>query len=387
MQGGRAGLAVIIGLALAFPAGAFAADKPNLKVTELGEPQGPVTAGDSFEVSDTTANRGRRRARASVTRYYLSADADRDNGDSRLDRKHQVPRLRPKKSHDDSGSATVPAGIEPGSYRLIACADATKVVGEKNESDNCTTSSGQIVVEPSDTDADGVVDADDNCVTVANAGQADADADGKGDACDPCPAVPNPGSQGCPTTVYAINQGSVTSGSAVRLSNVIVQGVDTSGTQHTWIAEPQGGPAFAGFPNSGLELARPAVPVPPSLGDNITVDGTLSFVSGRPLVTPTAITLNSTGNAPNPPYTVTTSSVAAATTDLHGLLVRVLDVTVVDVSGGDWILEDNAIVDDEIFTLPSTSAEAGYTSIAGIARSSSAGTLAPRFAGDIVMTQ
>lgn len=38
-----------------------------------------------------------------------------------------------------------------------------------------------------DADADGVPDADDNCPTTANAGQADVDADLAGDACDPCP--------------------------------------------------------------------------------------------------------------------------------------------------------------------------------------------------------
>jgi Thrombospondin type 3 repeat len=45
------------------------------------------------------------------------------------------------------------------------------------------------VVDPAsavvDTDADGVPDAVDNCVAVANPGQADYDANGAGDACDP----------------------------------------------------------------------------------------------------------------------------------------------------------------------------------------------------------
>ncbi|MEM7246397.1 MAG: thrombospondin type 3 repeat-containing protein [Acidobacteriota bacterium] len=45
--------------------------------------------------------------------------------------------------------------------------------------------------DESDADADGVLDACDNCPEVANAGQADADEDGVGTACDNCP-VANP---------------------------------------------------------------------------------------------------------------------------------------------------------------------------------------------------
>lgn len=44
-----------------------------------------------------------------------------------------------------------------------------------------------------DHDRDGVVDADDNCPTVANAGQFDEDGDGVGDVCDNCPTVANTG--------------------------------------------------------------------------------------------------------------------------------------------------------------------------------------------------
>jgi choice-of-anchor B domain-containing protein len=43
-----------------------------------------------------------------------------------------------------------------------------------------------------DSDADGVLDATDNCAAVANADQKDSDGDAKGDACDNCPALKNP---------------------------------------------------------------------------------------------------------------------------------------------------------------------------------------------------
>ena len=42
-----------------------------------------------------------------------------------------------------------------------------------------------------DQDGDGVLDASDNCPSVANANQADADGDGDGDACDNCPNTAN----------------------------------------------------------------------------------------------------------------------------------------------------------------------------------------------------
>jgi hypothetical protein len=56
--------------------------------------------------------------------------------------------------------------------------------------DTCGNS-GQIttetyIIEPLDSDGDGVVDRDDNCPDVSNTDQADTDADGYGDVCDSC---------------------------------------------------------------------------------------------------------------------------------------------------------------------------------------------------------
>lgn len=48
-----------------------------------------------------------------------------------------------------------------------------------------------------DTDSDGIIDACDNCPTVANQDQADADGDGVGDVCDDCPDDYNPNQADC----------------------------------------------------------------------------------------------------------------------------------------------------------------------------------------------
>lgn len=47
-----------------------------------------------------------------------------------------------------------------------------------------------LVTPPRDTDGDGVPDVSDNCVAVANPGQADSDGDDLGDACDPLSGTP-----------------------------------------------------------------------------------------------------------------------------------------------------------------------------------------------------
>jgi hypothetical protein len=65
---------------------------------------------------------------------------------------------------------------------LLTCGDGFCNYGEDIQScpEDCTESSD-------DTDGDGIVDLEDNCLSVANEDQEDTDEDGLGDACDACP--------------------------------------------------------------------------------------------------------------------------------------------------------------------------------------------------------
>ena len=150
IQGRSIGVLAALALGLVVPSGASAA-KPNLKVTALGEPPAEVIETSGFEVTDTTSNRSGRRALPSITRYYLSTDTVKDDEDPPMEGGHQVPRLKPKKSHESTTDAYLPIWMEASSakYHLIACADDDEVVTEKNENDNCRASEGRLrIVAP-----------------------------------------------------------------------------------------------------------------------------------------------------------------------------------------------------------------------------------------------
>ena len=77
----------------------------------------------------------------------------------------------------------------------------------------------------SDIDADGVLDAVDNCPNVSNPDQVDDDGDGKGNSCDPCPVDANPGAIRCPlgrpagTIYFGDTPMSTSAATAVTLTN------------------------------------------------------------------------------------------------------------------------------------------------------------------------
>jgi subtilase family serine protease len=98
---------------------------------------GPATAGagSAITVSDTTKNQGGAGAGASVTRFFLSADAALGAGDVPLGSRGVVP-LAPGVSSAGSTPLTIPVGTATGSYYVIAQADADGAVLETNEANN-----------------------------------------------------------------------------------------------------------------------------------------------------------------------------------------------------------------------------------------------------------
>ena len=109
---------------------------PDLRVSALSAPPGPIAAGATFAVRPTTRNAGSRQAKRSSTRLYLSRDGRRSRDDVRVGAA-KVPVLRARTSRRARAAATVPAGAGAARYRLLACADDTRKVRERNERNNC----------------------------------------------------------------------------------------------------------------------------------------------------------------------------------------------------------------------------------------------------------
>jgi subtilase family serine protease len=110
--------------------------RPDLKVTALSAP-GKAAAGANITITDTTTNKSELDAGASTTRFFLSADAVFDGGDTPLvNNSRPVPALAPKGKDSGTITATIPAGTAPGKYFLIAVADAGGAVTEADETDN-----------------------------------------------------------------------------------------------------------------------------------------------------------------------------------------------------------------------------------------------------------
>ncbi len=165
-----------------------------------------------------------------------------------------------------------------------------------------------------DIDGDGVPNAQDNCPTVYNPNQADADGDGKGDACDPCPNTPNPGSNACPASIYDIKNGTVAVGSQVAVLHALVTGRSSQGF---FLQVAPTDPDYQGTADfSGLYVYDTTNTV--AVGDRVTISTATvsSFAStGATLaqiqLTGPAVTIDSALNEPSPaPVQVAASDVA-----------------------------------------------------------------------------
>ena len=119
---------------------------PDLVTSTVGNPPASAVLGTSFSATDAVRNAGAVNAGASTTRYFLSVDAEKDAGDVQLSGYRSVPVLTAGAVSSGSATVTVPTTTAPGTYRLIACADAGLAVKESNEANNCAASATAVLV-------------------------------------------------------------------------------------------------------------------------------------------------------------------------------------------------------------------------------------------------
>lgn len=201
-----------------------------------------------------------------------------------------------------------------------------------DECDVCPLTLGDMceMYDPNDRDSDGIPNATDNCPAVANPDQTDADGDGIGDVCDVCPEYDNTNDPTCPATIYEIRQGIYPIGTRVTMA----EGIVTAVTENTVFVQVPEGAGFNGVENSGLQLffGNGQVAERPTPGDVISVAGALSeFGDALQMDSIQSMNVISTGNAVPAPQDVTPAEVinGGAKAETHqGVLIRITDVTV-----------------------------------------------------------
>ena len=107
----------------------------DLMVTTFTAPASGAPA-SNITVSDTTANQGAGAAAESQTRFYLSTNAMFDAGDTLLSGARTVAPLAGGASSSGTSTVTLPPDLSPGTYYLIARADADQAIVETTETNN-----------------------------------------------------------------------------------------------------------------------------------------------------------------------------------------------------------------------------------------------------------
>ena len=124
--------AIVAAIALTGTAGA-AVRKPDLTVARLSLSKKSVVAGGAVRVTAKVRNKGTRKAPATKLAVYLSKDARKSSSDAKLATR-KLRAVKPRKA----GTSTLTVELRSaGTWRLIACADATRKVKERNEKNNC----------------------------------------------------------------------------------------------------------------------------------------------------------------------------------------------------------------------------------------------------------
>lgn len=237
---------------------------------------------------------------------------------------------------------------------------------------------------PPDGDGDGILNASDNCPTIANADQTDTDADGIGDACDPCPATADPDGY-CPATIYEVSKETAPAATKVTLTNALVSATNGGSA---WVMVNPSDLGYEGREFSGLELNLSKFSgAPPQENDRIAVKGTTAT---GPLLEVESLTVESHGGVPNP-YSVTAVEFGetAMKAPLNGLLVTISSTLKLESNNTTtWSMNGSpgslTIGSRIIGTLPTPANSPAYFSpTIGIADTLDSGYLLPRNETDL----
>ena len=128
----------------------FAVNDQDLVETAVSNPPAAVLPGSAFSVTDTLLNQGGVAAGSSRTRYYLSADTQKNAGDKLLTGNRLVSSVGAGATSTGTVTVTVPNNTVLGIYYLLACADDLTSVSESDETNNCLASATTVEVARAD---------------------------------------------------------------------------------------------------------------------------------------------------------------------------------------------------------------------------------------------
>lgn len=133
------------------------AKRPDLSTTNLRAPS-HAHPGGAAQLDVVVLARWKRAART-TTRFWLSADRRKGKRDVRL-ASTATPRLKARGRFVARANATLPRTTRVGTWFVLACADDTRRVRERDERDNCTARKLTVAAEGSTPSARSLIDAD-----------------------------------------------------------------------------------------------------------------------------------------------------------------------------------------------------------------------------------
>jgi hypothetical protein len=120
---------------------------PDLIVPALSPPPTAASPGGRFDLTDIARNSGTEPAATSITRYFLSLTGEVD--DVRLGNRY-IPELPGGQESGGTTTVKIPDTAPLGSYVLVACADATLLVAEGDDGNNCRAATTPVLISRPD---------------------------------------------------------------------------------------------------------------------------------------------------------------------------------------------------------------------------------------------